>query len=183
MNAELRGRVARVLKNRRVARGLSLSELSRLSGVAKATLSALEAGDANPTLDTLWSLASALKVPLGELVESEQPSLQVVRAGDGTVVRGVSVTARLIQTIDVGGVRAEMYDATVKMKRQVSPAHASGVTEQLFVVSGKLRVGPVNAPVELSEGDYLNMSPGWPHLYEALTKDARFFLVMHYRGG
>jgi len=181
MNAELRGRVARVLKSRRVTRGLSLSELARLSGVAKATLSALEAGDANPTLDTLWSLASALKVPLGELVEPEQPSLQIVRAGDGTVVRGVAVTARLIQTVDVGGVRSEMYDATVKMKRQVSPAHASGVSEHLFVTSGKLRVGPLDSPVELSEGDYLSMSPSWPHLYEALTKDARFFLVMHYR--
>ncbi len=181
MNAELRGRVARVLKNRRAAQGLSLSELSRMSGVAKATLSALEAGDANPTLDTLWSLASALKVPLGELVEPEEPTLHVVRAGDGTVVRGVAVTARLIQTVEAGGSRLEMYDATVKMKRQISPAHANGVTEHLFISAGKLRVGPVEAPVELAEGDYLRMSPDWPHLYEALTKDARFFLVMQYR--
>jgi transcriptional regulator with XRE-family HTH domain len=180
MNSELRARVGAVLQAQRAAQGLSLSELARVSGVAKATLSALEAGTANPTLDTLWSLASALHLSLSELVEAPAENVQVVRAPAGTLVKGTSVAARLFSTFESGASRFELFDASAKMKRQVSPAHDRGVSEHLFVTAGKLRVGPLNATVELEPGDYLHMKPAWPHLYEALARETRFFLIMQY---
>ena len=39
-------------------------ELSRRSGVARNTIAALERGEGNPTVDTLYALADALGVPL-----------------------------------------------------------------------------------------------------------------------
>jgi transcriptional regulator with XRE-family HTH domain len=177
---DARARVSSALRTLREARGLSVSELSRASGVAKATLSALESGRANPTLDTLWSLAAALHVPIGELLEPPTPSVEVMRAGEGTVVKGVSVIARLVGSSDAGAGRIEIYDAEVRRRRQVSPAHARGVTEHLLVASGRLRAGPADRPLELGPGDYLRMSPLWPHLYEGLTADTRVFIVMQY---
>ena len=75
--------VARNFKRVRIARGVSLAALSRHSGVARATLHALEAGGANPTLETLNTVASVLGVTLGELVtEAQPPAVQVIRASD-----------------------------------------------------------------------------------------------------
>ena len=45
--------VAANLRRLRGGQGRSLSELARASGIAKATLSALEAGRGNPTIETL----------------------------------------------------------------------------------------------------------------------------------
>jgi transcriptional regulator with XRE-family HTH domain len=176
----IRNAVAETLRRLRTVRGLSLSDLARASGVAKATLSGLETGAANPTLETLWALSAALGVSLGELVEPPLPSMTVVRAQEGTVVRGDSVIGRLVSTFEAGAIRHEVFHCSVLRKRQISPAHARGVTEHLLVTSGRLRVGPVGEPVELGPGDFLRMSPAWPHLYEGLVKDTQMVLVMQF---
>ena len=48
----------------RTERGLSLSALARAAGIGKGSLSELEAGQRNPTLDTLYAVAGPLGVPL-----------------------------------------------------------------------------------------------------------------------
>src|SRR6185436_4575987 len=110
---ELRRRVGESIKRAREARGLSLSDLARQSGTAKATLSALEAGRANPTLETLWALAAALQLSLGELVDPPSPGLSVVRAGEGTVLRGEAVVGRIVSSFESGPSRIEIYEAQV----------------------------------------------------------------------
>ena len=65
----------------RVQRGLSLSALARQARVSKSTLSKLERRQANPSMDTLWSLAEALNVPFASLFVSdgEHPMIEVLR--------------------------------------------------------------------------------------------------------
>ena len=78
-------RLARNLRRLRIAHQLSLSELARATGTSKATLSIIESGGANPTIDTLAALADALRVPLAELLEPlPVPELRVVRAAKGS---------------------------------------------------------------------------------------------------
>jgi transcriptional regulator with XRE-family HTH domain len=60
--------VADNLRRLRVERGVSVSELARRSGVGRGPLTGLEAGRANPTIETLWALADALGAPFGDLV-------------------------------------------------------------------------------------------------------------------
>jgi len=179
-NESIRSRVGEALRRARETRGLSVSELARTSGIAKATLSGLETGDANPTLETLWALTAALGVSLGELVDPPRPSLTVVRAKEGVVVRGEAVIGRLVSSFEVGSERHEILECQVRRRRQISPAHARGVTEHLLVTAGRLRVGPVDAPEELGPGDFLRMSPAWPHLYEGLAAGTRMVLVMQF---
>src|SRR4051812_41709202 len=56
--------VGQRLRRLREERGLSLSALARAAGLGKATLSGLEHGTRNPTLETLYAVAGALGVPL-----------------------------------------------------------------------------------------------------------------------
>jgi transcriptional regulator with XRE-family HTH domain len=178
---DARAQVATALRRLREARGLSLSELSRASGIAKATLSNLEAAQANPTLDTLWALANALHVSLGELLTPASPSMIVVRKGEGVPVQGTSVSAELIHQVDFDAVHLEIFAGQVALKRQVSPAHVPGTIEYLYVLRGKLRVGPVDGAVELATGDLLRMEASAPHLYEALGgSPAQILLLMAY---
>ncbi|PVJ86390.1 transcriptional regulator, partial [Salmonella enterica subsp. enterica serovar Senftenberg] len=55
--------IARSLVRERQRTGLSLAEIARRAGIAKSTLSQLEAGNGNPSLETLWSLCVALDIP------------------------------------------------------------------------------------------------------------------------
>src|SRR5687768_8203163 len=92
--------LARSLKRRRLERAISLSELARQSGVSKATLSGLERGIGNPSVDTVWALAQALNVPFGELFEdSADDHIQVQRIEDAqTVTQHEGFTGRRLLT-------------------------------------------------------------------------------------
>ena len=92
---KIRDAVAANVRALRNARGLSLGELADASGTGKATLSRIEAGQANPTVETLFALADALGVPLGALTADRSAAVQHVRAADLPRVSG-AVHARVL---------------------------------------------------------------------------------------
>jgi len=57
------------IRQLRERKGVSLRELARRAGVGVATLSRIEAGEANPRLSTLLRLADVLGVFVGKLFE------------------------------------------------------------------------------------------------------------------
>ena len=79
--------IAASLRRERERHGISLAELARRAGVAKSTLSQLEAGVGNPSIETLWALAVALDVPFSSLVDPPEEPIQIIRAGEGAVIR------------------------------------------------------------------------------------------------
>src|SRR5436305_12635550 len=79
----IRDMLAVNLRAARSARGLSLSELARRSGIGKATLSQLEAGTGNPTIETVFSLSRVLEVAISDLLDHRpRGGLTVVRAAE-----------------------------------------------------------------------------------------------------
>src|SRR5512139_1058979 len=78
--------IAAALKRERERAGLTLSEVARRAGLAKSTLSQLESGTGNPSVETLWSLGVALGVPFSQLVDPPAPLVRVVRAGEGAAI-------------------------------------------------------------------------------------------------
>jgi transcriptional regulator with XRE-family HTH domain len=162
--------IAANVRRLRAGRGLSAAGLARESGVARATLAELEAGRGNPTVETLYALASVLGVTLADLlVEAAVPAVQVVRAGEGPRVAGSGLEARLLRQLGVERGRLELYELRVLPDRpRRADAHRPGVTEHLLVHAGRLRCGPLERPVELGPGDFAAFDGSVPHLYEAL---------------
>ncbi|WZB72959.1 helix-turn-helix transcriptional regulator [Achromobacter xylosoxidans] len=66
------GLLATALRRERERAGMSLAELARRAGLAKSTLSQLESGTGNPSLETLWALAMALDVQVSRLIGEAQ---------------------------------------------------------------------------------------------------------------
>lgn len=171
------------LKRLRAERTLSLSDLARASGVAKATLSALEGGRGNPTLETLSALAAALQVPMGDLITAADPEpVTVVRADEGTDVPGTANDLRLVARFTPGGT-VEVYEAAwPKRSTRNAGGHGPGTREHVFVTRGGLKVGPVGREVGLAGGDYATFAADDPHIYEARA-GTRALLLMQWAPG
>src|SRR6478735_3723658 len=165
--------------NLRALRGdVSVLELARRSGVARNTITALERGDGNPTLDTLYALADALGVPLAALLE-RAPASVVVRAGEGVHVEGAAIDAHLLDRFERPGVFGELYAIRFHAGEvREAPPHPFGVEERLHLFTGTVRVGPVDAPLELGPGDYASYSGAVAHLYEALAEASGTLLML-----
>ncbi|ANF58515.1 helix-turn-helix domain-containing protein [Halotalea alkalilenta] len=164
------GRLSASLRRERERLGLSVSELAKRAGVAKSTLSQLEAGVGNPSLETLWALAVALDVQVTRLIAQPRSHVQIIRAGEGASV--VSEQAHYVATLLAvcpSGVQRDLYRLAVEpgTPRRSEP-HLPGTIEHVVLCSGRARLGPLAHPVELSAGDYASYSADEAHMFEAL---------------
>lgn len=177
MTAQVGGKIRRA----RLARGLSLNELSRVASVAKATLAQLERGQGNPTLETLTSLATHLGVPLPELFSADSaPQPQVTRADEGMVVRDDGLALRLVHSATGERALYEMFDLRLVEGTYESDSHGEGVLEHLIVHEGEMLVGPRDKRVHLRPGDFVSFTADCPHSYESLHGETRATLVVFY---
>lgn len=175
--------IAESLRRERTRAGLSLSEVAKRAGIAKSTLSQLEAGSGNPSVETLWALGVALEVPFSRLVDPPAPQVRIVRAGEGPAVS--SEQAHFIGTLLAScppSARRDIYVITLEpgAPRKADP-HIRGTVEHITVAAGRVRTGPAEAPIELGAGDYAAFPGDVPHLYEALEPGSWAVLVMEHR--
>ena len=154
----------------RAERGWSLSELARRATVGKATLSGLESGRRNPTLDTLHAVAAALDVPLTALVAA-QPR-----------IRGTAVEMTPLRVFDDGPVTYELYRMWIPAgASQESPSHHAGVTEHATVFAGLLAAGPTGHPYAAGPGEYIEWAADVPHGYASSGgQDVHASLLIRY---
>lgn len=170
------------LRRERDQARLSLTELAKRAGVAKSTLSQLESGSGNPSIETLWALAVALGVPFSRLVDPPRPHLRVVRAGEASIIRSQrsSFGAALLSSCP-SGARRDLHLIHVDPgAARHADAHIPGTVEHVVVTAGALRTGPEPDPVELGVGDYASFSGDVPHLYEGLEPGTTAVLVMEH---
>ena len=78
--------IAAALRRERRRSGLTLTEVARRAGIAKSTLSQLESGTGNPSLETLWAICVALDAPFSRLLDPPRPRIQVIRADEGPTI-------------------------------------------------------------------------------------------------
>ncbi|AHH93599.1 XRE family transcription regulator [Kutzneria albida DSM 43870] len=168
------------LKVLREQRGLSLSELARRSNIAKGTLSQLESGAGNPTIDTVFSLSNALTVPVSTLLTHRaDPDVVLVRSAGIEVLSSNAVDLRMLRRLDVTETVFEVYDQRVRPgQRQHSEGHPG--VEHVVVTEGRLRVGPPEDPYELGPGDYVSFPANRPHIYETVDGPVTSVLLLQY---
>ncbi|RKR86155.1 XRE family transcriptional regulator [Micromonospora pisi] len=161
--------VGRRLRDLREARGLSLSALARRAGIGKATLSGLETGTRNPTLETLYAVTAQLGVPLAAVLAEPAGTTD---PAPPPVVRGRAVIGTLLHVFEEEAVTYELFRLRVLPGPvQVSPAHQRGVTEHVTVFSGVLRAGPQEAPLLAGAGEHISWCSDVPHSYSAAGPD------------
>lgn len=176
-------RIAAALRRERERSGLSVSELARRAGVSKATVSQLEGGAGNPSVETLWAIATALGVPFSVFVEDRREGPQLIRASDRSGIRSTeSAYEALLLAAGAPQARSDLYllRAEPGEPRRSLP-HPAGTTEHLVLVSGHARVGPTDAPYDLRPGDYLRYAGDEPHVFEALEPGTAAVLVSEVR--
>lgn len=157
------------IRQLRTERDLTLSALAAAAGIGKGSLSELETGRRNPTLDTLYALAGPLGVPLAALVDFT----------DGAVVADDGFETVLLHTERTEAATSEVWLLRVGARvTRSSPAHSVGVVEQLIVLAGSCRVEYGTESVEVAAGEHAAWPADLPHRYTAGSTDLRAINVI-----
>ena len=171
--------IAASLRRERRRAGLSLTEVARRAGIAKSTLSQLESGTGNPSLETLWAICVALDAPFSRLLDPPSPHILLIRADEGPTVSSAEADyqATLLAACPPGA-RRDVYRILAEPgPARASEPHMPGVVEHVVIGSGRALVGVAGEVVELSPGDYIRYPADVPHVFEALEPGTQAVLV------
>ncbi|MCG6142561.1 XRE family transcriptional regulator [Leptospira bourretii] len=172
------------LKLIRHTKGFSLDKLANRCGVSRAMLSQIEQGKSVPTISVLWKIANGLNVPFSELLkEKNQDGIHILKAENSKVLYSNSkVFASRALFPFLGNRKTEFYELILKPGgHEVAEPHKTGTTENLVVVSGKLRLRVGEKVVELEPKDSVFFKADVSHEYSNPTdQETLMYLVMDY---
>jgi transcriptional regulator with XRE-family HTH domain len=173
--------IAAAIRRERERAGISITELARRAGLAKSTLSQLESGTGNPSIETLWSLGVALGIPFSRLVEPPPARVQIIRAGEGPRLQADEADV-LVKLLSAGSTRTRRDVYVMELEPgqpREAAAHIPGSMEHMVIGAGRIRVGPVGDEVELGPGDYVSFPGDVPHHYQALETSWAVLIMEH----
>jgi transcriptional regulator with XRE-family HTH domain len=174
--------IAAALRRERQRAGLSLTEVARRAGLAKSTLSQLESGSGNPSVETLWAICVVLQVPFSRLLDPPRPAVTVIRDGEGPTffAAKASYLATLLSACPPGARRDMFRIAAEPGPPKVSDPHLPGTVEYVLIGAGRALVGLVAEPVELGPGDYISYPADVAHTFQALEPATKAVLLNEY---
>jgi transcriptional regulator with XRE-family HTH domain len=165
------------LRAGREQRGLTLEQLSELSGLSKAHLSRLESGERQPSIAALLDLSSALGLRMSELLGEDPGGTPLsLHAPDET--RHDADGLSIAPCSGYAGSRAlEALRVTVEPNREpAAPARHRG-EEWLYVLSGTLELEYADQLHELRAGMSAHFDADRPHRLNARKRPAEILLV------
>ena len=161
------------LKQTRVRRGLTLTQLAALTGISKSTLSRLEAGQRKPSLELLLPIAQAHQLPLDELVgapEVGDPRIRLrPRARNGRVV--VPLTRQ------ASGMAA--WKVVIPPEKKEPELRIHEGHEWLYVLSGRMRLILGDHDITLGPGEVAEFDTKLPHWFGPAGDESVEILSIH----
>lgn len=182
-SAAVAAQVGANLRRLRVASRQSLSELARATKISKATLSGIERGGANPTIQTLAALAGALRVPVAELIEpAPVDEMRIVRGDRRDLTVGDRPAVRELERTELRG-RLEIRELALAAGHvHEQPPAPVGSRVYLWILEGMLIAGPRERISELESGDWCSFLSDVAHVYEAGRLTARALMISYTPG-
>ncbi|MGI6217817.1 MAG: helix-turn-helix domain-containing protein [Coriobacteriales bacterium] len=181
---DIKENIAGNLREIRAKKQFTLDEASRLTGVSRSMLSAIEKGDVNPTISVIWKIANGYKVKFSSIVEDKKETYHIIRAedikplteGDGRYINYPEFPfneSTLFETyrirIDQGG------------HLEAQP-HMPGTEEYITVFAGKVRITAGEESSDLEEGDSIHFFADQPHAYQNIGNDTVWLsMILYYR--
>jgi len=167
------------IRELRTKKGLSLRALAELSSLSTNAISLIERGGNSPTVSSLHSLASALKVPITAFFEQQ---------GDGQVIhlkkeqRPTSATAGVTMENLGSGLPNQQIEPFLITIKPGGSSTSSQIThsgeEFIYVLKGALVCKISEQEYDLEEGDSLLFLASQPHIYRNQASTAARILII-----
>ena len=172
------------LKEIRRDMGLSLSEVSVITGVSKTMLSQIERGESVPTISVLWRIANGLKIKFGRLITedaSEVPDIKSIEHIVPTVDDDGKIQVYcLFPFSPLNGV--EVFYAVLKPGcHYFSVGHKNSSMEYFMVHKGELELTTKSCTYRLKAGNAISFDSRDKHIYvNNGAEDAQAYFVITY---
>ena len=158
--------LARNLVALRHVRNLTQGALAKAAGVPRSTISNLESSSGNPSLTVLVKVASALGVPLDELLASPRAKVRKwTRDELGSQSGGRGITLRTLIPERVPDELLNVMEFAPGASMRGSP-HLPGTREFFTLLAGRVTIFVVGERFDLAAGDVLGFPGNVAHSHQ-----------------
>lgn len=180
---ELQQILAKNLKAIREDRGLSLDKVASLTNVSKSMLGQIERGESNPTLATVWKIASGLHIGFTELVKEKQEEHEILRENEVAFINEDNGNCKIYPYFTYEDGRPyEVFKVNMKSLGYIHAVpHPKGTIEIIVVYKGQVTVRVDQREFTLYEGDATRFLADQEHVYHNTGKtEAKLGVVIYY---
>ena len=163
--ADATSHLARNVAALRHTRGLTQQDLAAAAGVPRSTITSLESGTGNPSLQSLLKVAHALAAPLDELLAAPRAAVRLWRAAEFTPHhKGRDVVVRSLVPEPVPNEQMELMTLGVGAVMAGTP-HLPATREYFTCLDGQVTLIVAGERHALDPGDTLAFPGHLPHSY------------------
>lgn len=173
------------LKDIRNKRNISLDEAAKLTGVSKAMLGQIERGQSNPTVSTLWKIATGLKVSFSFFIDQNKEELEIVHQDCIDPIIEDDNRMRLYPIFPFDANKGfEIF--TIELEKgcnHISTPHSEGVEEYIIVTEGEIEVSIDDKQFVLQKGNSIKFMANRAHTYRNKTQNKATFqnIILYFK--
>ena len=168
---EIEAMTRRRLRSLRQSLGWSLDELARRSNLSASTISRIETGKRNISIDILIALARALQVDVGELLDAG--------ADDDVVIRPVPATRQgaTVWFLSHPTSRTAVTKMRLEPARQPRSMKVHPGSDWFYVLAGRIRLRLGDRELLVETGEAAEFSTMTPHAFDAVDGPAELLML------
>ena len=168
---------------------ITVSDLSKMTGLSTGMLSKIENGNTSPSLSTLQTLSNALSIPMTAFFKQFEQKRECIhtKANEGVEVEGQGTRAghqyNLLGHLgsNDSGVIVEPYLIELTSETDTFKTFQHGGLETIYMLAGEITYRHGDCIYKLQPGDTLFFDANTPHGPETLDKlPARFLSIISY---
>ena len=168
---------------------ITVSDLSKMTGLSTGMLSKIENGNTSPSLSTLQTLSNALSIPMTAFFKQFEQKRECIhtKANEGVEVEGEGTRAghqyNLLGHLgsNDSGVIVEPYLIELTSETDTFKTFQHGGLETIYMLAGEITYRHGDGVYKLQPGDTLFFDANTPHGPVTLDKlPARFLSIITY---
>lgn len=159
------------IKDIRIKKGILIKDLAKKCGISSSMLSQIEKGNANPSLNTIKSIAKELGVPIFQFfIEDDEiaNNINILKEKDRKIIATREVTYELLSPEGTSSIEfIRMILNEKNLESSIKPMPHKG-EEVAFLLSGKAEITISNNSAIMYPGDSIHIPALTPHKWKNL---------------
>ena len=157
--------LAQNLKSLRLIKAISQDQLAQLAAIPRSTLTNMESGQSNPSLQNLCRVAAALKVSIEELLSAPRSATMLIKADQIPIRKLSGTTIYKLMPDKIKGIEIDRIELAAHASMAGHP-HLPGTKEYLITLNGAMAVFVAGEMFSVETGDVLAFHGNQPHSYK-----------------
>lgn len=155
----------------RKKRGLSQGALAKLAGLPRSTVTYIESGQGNPSLNSLAKISGSLQVSIEELLSRPRANCKLIRSKDVPCQKRNQGAAHIFKLLPdpIPGMEIDRLEIEPGGRTGGVP-HVSNTKEYLICMDGEVSVQVAGSQYSLKTGDVFAFPGDQPHSYQNIER-------------